>query len=42
MRHVVYTLYLGDYHLRLLQRGWREHHCLFVDGEVYIKLTIGG
>lgn len=39
MRYVYYTKYYGLEHLMLLKRGWKEHHCLYADGEILIKMV---
>lgn len=36
---VWYCPYLEVEHLCLLRCGWEEHHCLFVDGVVMIKMV---
>lgn len=36
---VYYCPYLGLEHLMLIRRGWQEHHCLFIDNEVWIKVS---
>lgn len=38
-RYVWYAEYQGFEHLMLLLRGWKEHHCLYADGLVLIKLV---
>lgn len=36
---VLYADYLGTVHLQCILNGYTEQHCLFVDGEVVIKLV---
>lgn len=38
MRHVYYCPYYGLEHLCLIKQGWKELHCLFIDGSVWIKV----
>lgn len=39
MRYVYYTEYRGLAHLMLLLRGWKEHHCLYVEDMVVVKMV---
>lgn len=39
-RWAFYAPYQGLVHLMLLRRGWKEHHCIYVNDEVLVKLTV--
>ncbi len=39
MRYVYYCPYYGLEHLMLIRQGWKEHHCLLIEGEVWIKVS---
>jgi hypothetical protein len=38
-REVMYVPYHSDLHLLMIQRGWREEHCILADNQQLIKLT---
>ncbi len=38
-RNVVYCYYHSLRHLQLVAERWQEQHCLYVDGEVYVKMV---
>lgn len=35
----VYCEYYSLEHLKYIDKGWKEQHCLYVDGLVFIKLV---
>lgn len=39
-RNVCYCYYYSTRHLELVRDGWSEQHCLYADGEVYIKMVM--
>lgn len=36
---VYYAPYYGLVHLCLIKMGWEEHHCLFADDVIIIKMV---
>jgi ribosome modulation factor len=38
-RYVWWCPYQGFEHLNLILNGWREHECVYVEDEMWIKLS---